>query len=90
MVGIINSDVYTNCPIATLGVWKVGHGHPRILLGVISFLIFFKAEKSKKSMFSKLITLNGMGYRPPILHIPLGPYQDEKIIKYLEGGRPFS
>jgi hypothetical protein len=41
-------------------------------------------------MFSKLITLNGMGYRPPILHIPLGPYQDEKIIKYLEGGRPFS
>ena len=31
-----------------------------------------------------------MGYRPPILHIPLGPYQDEKIIKYLEGGRPFS
>jgi len=26
-----------------------------------------------------------MGYRPPILHIPLGPYQDEKIIKYLKG-----
>ena len=26
-----------------------------------------------------------MGYRSPILHIPLGPYQDEKIIKYLEG-----
>jgi len=47
-------------------------------------------KNQKNPCFQKLITLNGMGYRPPILHIPLGPYQDEKIIKYLEGDRPFS
>ena len=32
---------------------------------------------------------NGKGFWCPILDNPLEPYQDEKIIKYLEGGRPF-
>ena len=61
MVGIINSQVYTKGSGATLGVWKVGHGHPRILLGVIEIFIFFKAEKSKKSMFSKINNIKWYG-----------------------------
>ena len=90
MVGIINSDVYTKGSSATLGVWKGGHGHPRILLGVIKKNNKNRPKNQKNPCFQKLITLNGMVYRSPILHIPLGPYQDEKIREYLEGGRPFS
>ena len=50
-----------------------------------SFLTIFKQEIFHFSCFQQDGMTNGRGFSCPILDNRLEPYQDEKIIKYLEG-----